>query len=87
MFTLIVEVPDSPCNPIPNANSPFWSRKDGSSPGTVHEVAPIPSDANFPLIVLPTDNKYSILQLPRLAIAPNIYEKLNNKIDLKSIRY
>lgn len=73
--TLILKVPASPCNPTPNSNSPCWSRKDGSSPGTLHEVALIPSDANFPLIFLPTDSNCSILS-PRLASAPNIYRKV-----------
>lgn len=72
MYTFILAVPASPCNPTPNSNSPRWSRNDGSSPGTLHEVALIPSDANLELIFLPTDSKSSIL-LPRLASAPNTW--------------
>lgn len=70
--TLIREVPASPCNPTPNSNSPCSSRKDGSFPGTLDEVAHIPSDASFSLMLLPTFNKLSKLS-PRLASAPNIY--------------
>lgn len=77
-YTLILEVPASPCNPTPNSNSPCSSRKDGSFPGTLDEVAHIPSDASFSLILLPTNNKLSIFS-PRLASAPNIYmESYNN---------
>lgn len=73
--TLILEVPASPCNPTPNSYSPFWSKNEGFSPGTLHEVALIPIEANLVLICLPTVNKSSILS-PRLASAPNIYKIL-----------
>lgn len=71
--TLTLEVPASPCNPTPNSNSPCRSVNDGVSPGMLHDDALIPSDANFSLMFLPSDNRCSMLS-PRLAIAPNIYD-------------